>query len=160
MEEVLYNVTLFFTGMIVGSLINTFINSKIKKDKKEIYNRGYEHGVRDGYINSKREGTDKQEVENIRSGFLKNKKLYRKILKKKGIKYQTTIAVEELSELAKELCKIVREKENMDNINEEMADVEIVLDELKLAFENVKEIRNKKEEKIKRLEERYENDDL
>ena len=48
-----------------------------------------------------------------------------------GEKNQTVVAIEELSELQKELCKLLRGNcDNDEHIAEEIADVEIVLCEL------------------------------
>ena len=61
-----------------------------------------------------------------------------------GVNNQIIIAVEELSELQKELCKALRGKKKLVAISEEMADVEIMLEQLKRIFQNediVKQIR-------------------
>ena len=47
---------------------------------------------------------------------------------------QITVAIEELSELTKELCKKQRGKDNVNLILEEIADVFIMLEQLKLLF--------------------------
>jgi len=43
--------------------------------------------------------------------------------------------IEELSELQKELCKYLRGHENRDKIIEELADVEIALNDIKAKFD-------------------------
>lgn len=68
--------------------------------------------------------------------------------------HQLDIAIEEMSELTKEICKYKRGFDNRENIIEEMADVFIMLRQLKLIF-NVtdKELHNAEVAKIKRLRE-------
>jgi len=47
---------------------------------------------------------------------------------------QLIIACEELSELQKEICKHLRNKGDLNHIKEEMADVQLMLDEMKVFF--------------------------
>ena len=47
---------------------------------------------------------------------------------------QVVVAIEELSELQKELCKVLRDKPNKENIIEEMADCIIMLNQMQLYF--------------------------
>lgn len=47
---------------------------------------------------------------------------------------QIIVAIEELSELQKELCKSLRGKTNIANILEEMADVYIMLNQMQMYF--------------------------
>ena len=51
-----------------------------------------------------------------------------------GKDMQLNVAVEELSELIKEICKHKRGRDNIDNIIEEMADCYIMLDQLAIIF--------------------------
>ena len=82
------------------------------------------------------------------------KELYTKLLNLYGDK-QIVIAIEELSELQKELCKSLRSNYNYGNIVEEIADVEIMLEQMKIYFEiNENEIEEMKEIKTKRTKER------
>lgn len=82
------------------------------------------------------------------------KELYTKLLNLYGDK-QIIIAIEELSELQKELCKSLRSNYNYGNIVEEIADVEIMLEQMKIYFEiSEEEIEVMKEIKIKRTKER------
>ena len=75
---------------------------------------------------------------------------------------QVIKTVEELSELSQALCKILTSKftddnsEIFENIFEEMADVEIMLEQCKIMFQCDKEVNEWKQEKIKRLERRLE----
>ena len=80
--------------------------------------------------------------------------LYKKLLEKYKDK-QIIIAIEELSELQKELCKSLRNNYNYGNIVEEIADVEIMLEQMKIYFEiKENEIEEMKEIKTKRTKER------
>ena len=82
------------------------------------------------------------------------KELYTKLLNLYGDK-QIIIAIEELSELQKELCKSLRNNYNYGNIVEEIADVEIMLEQMKIYFEiKENEIEEMKEIKTKRTKER------
>ncbi len=57
------------------------------------------------------------------------------ILQNYGIKSQLNVAIEEMSELTKELCKYNRDKADINHICEEIADAKIMLDQLTLAFD-------------------------
>ena len=84
------------------------------------------------------------------------KEFYKKIVDTYG-KQQVVIAIEELSELQKELCKALRFKVNLQNIVEEIADVEIMLEQMKIYFEiKEDEIEEMKKIKIERAKERLE----
>ena len=69
---------------------------------------------------------------------------------------QIVVAIEELSELTKELCKALRGQLNIQNILEEVADCYIVLAEMQEYF-NIKpsQLSNKINEKLLRTKERY-----
>lgn len=49
-----------------------------------------------------------------------------------GGELQTMVCIEEMSELTKELCKHARGESNVDAIAEEIADVEIMLAQMKM----------------------------
>ena len=51
-----------------------------------------------------------------------------------GVSMQLNIAVEEFSELTKEICKHKRGADNISNIIEEMADCYIMLEQMKMMF--------------------------
>lgn len=74
-------------------------------------------------------------------------KNYEKIIKSCGATNQIVVAIEELSELQKELCKLFRNKSNRKNILEEIADCEIMLEQLKIILnikEDLSKIKNRK----------------
>lgn len=71
---------------------------------------------------------------------------------------QEIVAIEELSELQKEITKHLRGQFNRANLVEEMADVEIILDQLRLMFDiRLDETEDIKRYKTKRLKERIAN---
>ncbi len=81
--------------------------------------------------------------------------VYKIAIEKYGVNAQLDMVIEEMSELTKEICKKKRGKDNHDEIVEEMADVYIMLEQLKTIcgiwdIEIIKQM----ELKTKRLEER------
>ena len=80
--------------------------------------------------------------------------VYVKLIEKYKDK-QLIVAIEELSELQKELCKTLRGNINKENIVEELANVLIMLDQLKIYFKiEDDEIREMIDKKIERTKER------
>ena len=77
-----------------------------------------------------------------------NKTIYKKAIETYGEIPQIDVAIEEMAELTQALSKYKRGKQH--NVEEEIADVSIMLEQLKIIFDNkkVKKIKNKK---IKRL---------
>ncbi len=61
--------------------------------------------------------------------------LYAALEKKFGRNHQLAVAIEECAELQKELTKAIRGKENDMRIAEEIADIEVCLDQLKLFYD-------------------------
>lgn len=82
--------------------------------------------------------------------------LYQKAFEKWGDK-QLVVAIEELAELQKELTKALRGMPCINNISEEVADVEIMLEQIKQIFRLGISVEAVKENKLKRLEERLNN---
>ncbi len=78
--------------------------------------------------------------------------VYRKASERFGKVQQITKAVEEMSELQKELCKVLIGEMNLLNIIEEIADVEIVIEQMRMIFNSDRDIERVKAEKIARLE--------
>lgn len=64
------------------------------------------------------------------------------------------LAIEEMSELTKELSKHIRGRNNIPAICEEMADVEIMLEQLKIIFNNRAAVDYHKAHKLQRLADR------
>ena len=71
-----------------------------------------------------------------------------------GEQNQLIVAVEELSECQKEICKILRGCDGLRNLAEEVADVTIMLEQIQLMFNINDCVCNFMDEKIKRLEDR------
>jgi NTP pyrophosphatase (non-canonical NTP hydrolase) len=89
-------------------------------------------------------------------------KVLEKAIQTYGKDMQLTVAVEELSELIKEICKNKRGQDNRKNIIEEMADCYIMLEQLAIIFDipnhALNEVASQKIERLeKRLAERSEN---
>ena len=83
--------------------------------------------------------------------------IYEKAINTYGKSAQLDMVIEEMSELIKEICKKKRGKDNQDAIVEEIADVEIMLEQLKIIcdIDNV-DLDNAKKYKINRLMARLE----
>lgn len=64
---------------------------------------------------------------------------------------QHDVAIEEMSELTKEIIKWKRYKNNGDAVAEEIADVEIMLEQLKIMHNNTTQVEAWKRIKIDRL---------
>lgn len=72
-----------------------------------------------------------------------------------GKEKQTLKFFEEVAELEKELCKNLFGEQNHDEIVEEIADVEIMLDQIKLMYEaKQSQVERVKAMKVQRLNER------
>ena len=69
---------------------------------------------------------------------------------------QMKMVLEEMSELQKEICKMWRGKDNRDATAEEVADVEIMLDQLKLMLDIPYQVEQHRQNKLQRLQERLE----
>ncbi len=84
----------------------------------------------------------------------KQENIYMLLLEAKGIDNQNAVCIEELAELIKELTKALRGKGNSMKIIEEMADVEVCVDQLKLNYDrnNGEGVKFFKDFKLNRLE--------
>ena len=72
-----------------------------------------------------------------------------------GEQAQMLMVIEEMSELTKEILKnINRKKDNIEQIIEETADVEIMLEQLKENYQIAEKIAEYKDKKIKLIEQR------
>lgn len=79
------------------------------------------------------------------------KRIYRAALKLWGADAQTLMAFEEMAELQKELCKHARGKDNREAIAEEIADVEIMLGQMKILHVCTEAAAEYRESKLRRL---------
>lgn len=59
---------------------------------------------------------------------------YQKFIDNWGVTQQLVMVLEECSELQKEITKYIRGNGNLSNLEEEIADVEIMLEQLKYIF--------------------------
>ena len=66
---------------------------------------------------------------------MNNNKLYEQVRDKFGVDAQLDVAIEELSELIKEICKRKRGYPNINDLAEEIADVEIMVEQLRFIYE-------------------------
>lgn len=90
-------------------------------------------------------------------------KLYSEALKVWGIRPQITMVLEEMNELGVEVCKLLRNdcslktKEKQDALVDEIADVEIMLEQLKFIYNLVNSVEIQKQEKLEKLETKLKN---
>lgn len=84
-----------------------------------------------------------------------NIKWVREILQKNidrnGVRTEVDVAIEEMAELTKELCKHRRGSQNILNIAEEIADVAIMLEQLTMIFGCSVSVAEQLEAKISRI---------
>jgi NTP pyrophosphatase (non-canonical NTP hydrolase) len=74
-------------------------------------------------------------------------------IEKWGASIQLIMCIEEMSELTKEISKYFRGKDNKKDLIEEMGDVYIMLEQMKIIFDvQEKELHDSIENKIKNLE--------
>lgn len=86
---------------------------------------------------------------------INEKELYQRALKVWGTEPQMLQVIEEMSELIKEILKNVnRKKDNVAQIIEETADVEIMLGQLKCCYQIEEQIAQYKAEKLKLISKR------
>ena len=78
--------------------------------------------------------------------------LYQRVMDKYGLDAQLTVVLEELSELMKEVCKVKRNIGHIDHLAEEVADVEIMCEQLRYLFSIDADVDDWKEYKLRRLD--------
>ena len=74
----------------------------------------------------------------------------RKAIDTYGKDSQAKMMIEEMSELTKELCKLFRGEGDTGHILEEIADVQIMLDQMKMIFGDTSEMEKVKLERLER----------
>lgn len=81
-------------------------------------------------------------------------------VEKYGQTLQLVVAIEEMAELTKELCKSIRTsiENRIAGVTEETADVEIVLEQLKIIYGNRAEVDDMRDQKLQRLQRRINGD--
>lgn len=80
-----------------------------------------------------------------------NDDVYSRAVNTFGETSRLILAIEEMSELTKELSKYIRGRQNIGGICEEMADVEIMLEQLKIVFRNRAAVDYHRSQKLQRL---------
>lgn len=78
-------------------------------------------------------------------------KIVHKAIEVCGVDHQLKLVLEEMAELQKEICKNWRGRDNVDQIAEECADVEITLAQLKIIFGIEGEVERHRTMKLNRL---------
>lgn len=87
---------------------------------------------------------------------MQKEEIYEKLRKQNGLDGQLMVAVEELSELTKEITKLSRGKGSIMKLTEEIADVQICIEQLRQAYKIPNSaLKVFKDFKLKRLEEFY-----
>ena len=87
-------------------------------------------------------------------GYDERLKVYTHALVSNGEKVQMAVALEELSECQKEICKFLRGEGNLDHLAEEIADATICLEQMRYMFAVNSLVCEKMDEKIIRLDRR------
>ena len=88
---------------------------------------------------------------------MKKEQILAKAIEKWGLSAQMFMAIEEMSELTKALSKVYRDGMNPETVGavyEELADVELMLEQLHMIFQPNDEVERIKEKKLKYLEAR------
>ena len=78
-------------------------------------------------------------------------KIYNEAIEFFGNTSQKIMVIEEMSELTKELCKELRDRGNIENIADELADVEITLAQLKIIYNIYDLVEEHRDFKLRRL---------
>lgn len=94
------------------------------------------------------------EYGNMTSEQVTEKRTLEMAIERYGIEAQTKMLLEEMAELQKEICKFWRGKDNVVDIADEVADVEIMLEQAKMIFGIADEVTRHRRMKVDRLAER------
>lgn len=86
--------------------------------------------------------------------FDERRAVYRRAIETFGEDAQLWMVIEEMSELAKEICKYQRGKRSPVDIADEIADVQIMLEQATMIFGVGDLVRKHMDQKIERLKER------
>lgn len=85
--------------------------------------------------------------------------VYEKAIARNGVLLQSIVAIEELSEVQKEICKYLRAYNNKEQIAEEVADAKIMLEQLCVIFDINEPVCRYMDEKVQRLADSLEGGD-
>lgn len=106
------------------------------------------------YCQSPCEIQEPEDEETLRK--MNEAEIFAHAIAKWGAQAQVMMVYEEMAELQKELCKNWRGKDNIEQIADEVADVEIMLDQLKMIYEIENKVREHRAFKVARLRQRLE----
>lgn len=126
-------------------------------DNREVY-VAVDNSTRDAWceeFDTKQEAIDWLLGRDIRLD-LDKRAIYKKAMELLGEESQINMVFEEVSELQKELCKYRRGKKNKQEIAEEIADVEIMLEQMKQHFGSESLVNLIKLKKLERLSKKLE----
>ncbi len=79
------------------------------------------------------------------------RKIYDEAIEFFGVTSQKIMVIEEMSELTKELCKELRNRGNVEQIADELADVEITLAQIKIIYDIHQKVEEHKDFKLNRF---------
>lgn len=79
------------------------------------------------------------------------RKIYDDAIEFFGTTSQKIMVIEEMSELTKELCKELRNRGNVEQIADELADVEITLAQIKIIYDIHQKVEEHKDFKLNRF---------
>lgn len=79
------------------------------------------------------------------------RKIYDEAIEFFGVTSQKIMVIEEMSELTKELCKELRNRGNVEQIADELADVEITLAQIKIIYDIHQKVEEHKNFKLNRF---------
>lgn len=80
--------------------------------------------------------------------------VYENAIARNGVLLQLIVALEELSEAQKEICKYLRDEGSAEHIAEEIADATIMLEQLRIIFEVNERVCDYMDAKVQRLADR------
>lgn len=80
--------------------------------------------------------------------------VYENAIARNGVLLQAIVAIEELSEAQKEICKFLREEGNTEHLAEEVADATIMLEQLRIMFGINESVCRYMDAKVQRLADR------
>ena len=100
----------------------------------------------------------KQQNQEILQGEFEQYRTIQEAIRLYGKEHQVYVAIEEMAELTKELIKEKRHYYNREQIIEELADVEIMMQQLCLIFKCSNEVVSMRRKKIEMLKQMIENE--
>jgi hypothetical protein len=124
------------------------------KKKFDEYIRGVQDAaMRDALRNvAAAEGHQDEEPEKSRLEGAPLRRLYEKAIEKWGADLQIDCAIEEMSELITELARNRRGRGRRAHVEEEIADVRIMLEQLEIIYDCAEEVSGRRRAKLERLE--------